>query len=210
MTTALCVKYPARGPDLVMHLCHIVHCAPESSKGMPGSLTTDCVHALYNEAFSGRAKPTVRCKQCLGEHHSADACPDIPRGWTLPNENPPQFSPPARKFAAATTRRCATPLTASSAMRAASVRGVTQYPGALEDRQSRESTLLPAVAAAASESTDPRGCQIWNEHTIPLVDAFPTLLSDVHCIRIMLHRHGPIACACMTPSLLRPQQRDLQ
>ena len=43
--------------------------------------------ALYNEAFSGRAKLTVRCKQCLSEHHSVDTCPDIPRGWTLPNEN---------------------------------------------------------------------------------------------------------------------------
>lgn len=33
-------------------------------------------HTLYNEAFSGRAKPLARCRGCLSKHHSTDTCPD--------------------------------------------------------------------------------------------------------------------------------------
>ena len=98
MSAVLCAKYP----DLAMYLRRIVHCARkfeghawvtydrlyrrQAAASRSLSWATED-QALYNEAFSGRAKLTVRCKQCLSEHHSVDACPDIPRGWTLPNEN---------------------------------------------------------------------------------------------------------------------------
>ena len=104
MAAVLCARYPARGPDMFMYLRRIVHCARKfegqawvtydrqyrrqaaASRSLNWA-TED--QLLYNEAFSGNAKPTLRCKQCLSEHHSTETCPDIPRGWPIPNENPP-------------------------------------------------------------------------------------------------------------------------
>ena len=111
MSAVLCARYPARGPDLMMYLRRIVHCARkfeghawvtynrlyrrQAAAARTLSWATED-QALYNEAFSGRAKPTARCKQCLSEHHSTDACPDIPRGWPItPGENPRDSFQPA-------------------------------------------------------------------------------------------------------------------
>ena len=36
--------------------------------------------ALYNEAFTGRARTIPRCSHCLSENHSVSDCPDLPQG----------------------------------------------------------------------------------------------------------------------------------
>lgn len=35
--------------------------------------------ALYNEAFTGRARAIPRCEYCLSENHTVADCPDCPR-----------------------------------------------------------------------------------------------------------------------------------
>lgn len=50
--------------------------------------------ALYNEAFTGRARTIPRCGHCLSENHALADCPDVPRG-TAPQVNvPPSALPP--------------------------------------------------------------------------------------------------------------------
>ena len=161
MAAVLCARYPARGPDMFMYLRRIVHCARKfegqawvtydrlyrrqaaASRSLNWAIEDQL---LYNEAFSGNAKPTLRCKQCLSEHHSTETCPDILRGWPLPNENPPARAQQevCRRY---NQERCHSRIVDSSTP-AASVQGVIQRPGALGGQLSSDLALTCATAAA--------------------------------------------------------------
>ncbi len=49
--------------------------------------------ALYNEAFTGRARTIPRCGQCLSENHALAECPDLPQGPPA-NQQQPSARPP--------------------------------------------------------------------------------------------------------------------
>eukprot|EP00731_Ephydatia_muelleri_P015661 Em0009g85a len=75
MASVLGARYPASASNLWAYLRRIVRQAA-ASRTLSWAVEDQ---TLYNEAFSGRAKPVARCKVCLSEHHSVDACPDAPR-----------------------------------------------------------------------------------------------------------------------------------
>ena len=94
MASVLGARYPASASNLWAYLRRIVRCARTFDghswvtydrlyrRQAAASRTLSWAvedQTLYNEAFSGRAKPVARCKVCLSEHHSVDACPDAPR-----------------------------------------------------------------------------------------------------------------------------------
>ena len=64
------------------------------------------VSKLYNEAFTGRARPIRRCSVCLQESHLTHNCPRNPHhpGWCWPPDpiewsghSQPHFSSPQRQ-----------------------------------------------------------------------------------------------------------------
>ena len=46
--------------------------------------------ALYNETFTGRAKPIKRCSYCVADTHSLEECQYVPKGWSGQQELKPQ------------------------------------------------------------------------------------------------------------------------
>ena len=94
MAAVLGARYPASASNFWAYLRRIVRCA--RTFDCQNWVTYDSLYrrqaaatrslswatedqSLYNESFSGRAKPVARCKVCLSEYHSSDACPDAPR-----------------------------------------------------------------------------------------------------------------------------------
>ena len=62
--------------------------------------------ALYNEAFTGRARTIPRCSHCLSENHSVADCPDLPLG---PLPTPQQTSVRPAKWLSSTPVQQASP-----------------------------------------------------------------------------------------------------
>ena len=105
----LAKKYPEKAPEFFAYQKRIVHTSRNfegptwvaydrayrrqalSSHSLDWSVEDP---ALYNEAFVGHAKLIPRCKHCLSEHHSAEACSLMAQfvsPWGV--ATPPQFSP---------------------------------------------------------------------------------------------------------------------
>ena len=88
MATILSRKYPSKGPELFAYTRRVFHAARNYEghvwvaydRMYRRQATLKCSldwsqedQAVYNEAFAGRAKQSVRCRHCLSEHHSVDA-----------------------------------------------------------------------------------------------------------------------------------------
>ena len=101
----LTTKYPAYAPDLMAYQRTIVHahrsfagdgwvtydmCYRRNAslqKSLQGSLVD---FTLYNQTFTGKAKPLARCKYCLSDYHKSYECAFAPQTSTLPQKpNPP-------------------------------------------------------------------------------------------------------------------------
>lgn len=113
MAAVLAEKYPAKSPQLWAYLRRIVHAARNYQGAAwvaydrayrrqalaQGSLDWAREDsALYNEAFVGHAKLISRCRHCLSEFHSTEACPELPTApppWPTPYAlGPAQVPPP--------------------------------------------------------------------------------------------------------------------
>ena len=98
LVSVLTSRFPEKAPEFMAYLRTIVH-AQRSYFG-EGWVTYDYCYrrkaaatkalnwsevnfALYNEAFTGRAKPLQRCSFCMSEHHSSADCQDAPDLPTL-------------------------------------------------------------------------------------------------------------------------------
>ena len=93
LVSVLTTRFPDKAPELMAYLRAIVH-AQRTYYG-DGWVTYDACYrrqaaasktlnwsqinfTLYNEAFTGRAKPLQRCMYCLSEHHRSADCRDAP------------------------------------------------------------------------------------------------------------------------------------
>ena len=93
LVSVLTTRFPDKAPELMAYMRAIVH-AQRTYFG-EGWVTYDACYrrqaaatktlnwsqinfTLYNEAFTGRAKPLPRCSYCLSEHHRSADCQDAP------------------------------------------------------------------------------------------------------------------------------------
>ena len=87
------VKFPGSVPDMMAYQKSIVR-ASRNFEGTAWAVYDRCYRrraaaskdlrwsvpdsALYNEAFTGRARAIPRCHHCLSENHMMSMCPDLP------------------------------------------------------------------------------------------------------------------------------------
>ena len=93
MAAVLSCKYPAKAPELFAYARRIFHAARIYDNH--AWVTYDRIYrrqaatrhsldwsvedqSLDNEVFAGWAKQSTRCKYCLGENHTVEACPEMP------------------------------------------------------------------------------------------------------------------------------------
>ena len=92
MAAVLAERYPDKAPQLLAYLRRIVHAA-RNFHGMAwvaydrlyrrqalAQRSLDWARedaSLYNEAFVGQAKAISRCRHCLSDNHTAEACPEL-------------------------------------------------------------------------------------------------------------------------------------
>ncbi len=110
LVSVLASKHPERVPDFMAYQKSIVK-ASRNFEGTAWVVYDRCYRrqaaatkslawgtpdsALYNEAFTGRARAIPRCNHCLSENHGVTQCPDIPlepsggaRGLYIPDPSP--------------------------------------------------------------------------------------------------------------------------